>query len=67
MRVTENHCVDCPQGCIDCGRKNVTVTVCDCCKSHSDMLYNYDGKEICRECIEENYLEEILENYEVRT
>lgn len=48
MEKIENHCVGCPQGCINCGRKHVSVTVCDHCSSHA--VYNYEGEDYCKEC-----------------
>lgn len=45
MRTVEDYCVGCPQGCIGCGRKHVTVYWCDVCGQMTD-----NESEICDEC-----------------
>lgn len=47
----EDFCVDCPQGCINCGRKHTKVLYCDECKQESQELYEYEGQELCEECL----------------
>ena len=52
MRSYENYCVGCPQGCINCGRKNdVLIISCDKCGAEDKPVYEYDGKELCIDCI----------------
>lgn len=52
----ENECVDCPKeiGCIGdlCPYKNVTRYYCDNC-GNEDILYRFDNKELCLECVKE--------------
>lgn len=49
-------CVGCPQGCINCGRKNgYWVYVCDMCgeeSSEEDFLMEVFDKELCMNCID---------------
>ena len=48
----ENQCVDCPQGCINCGRKHTLVLTCDDCGDDTDELfYGNDGGEYCMYCL----------------
>lgn len=58
---TEDNCVGCPRGCINCGRKHqaVCIRICDRCKEEVDTLYNYDGEELCLDCIK-NDLDEVI-------
>lgn len=50
---TENICVGCPQGCINCGRKHALVCTCDRCGEQIDpgKLYEYDGEDYCIDCL----------------
>lgn len=53
MLRTENECVGCPQGCINCGRKRVAVWYCDVCgraTSDPDEIQEVDGKDYCDIC-----------------
>lgn len=54
MRQYENFCVGCPQGCINCGRKNVLVMSCDKCGEDITPLYDFMGLELCLDCIMED-------------
>ena len=62
MREWENYCVGCPQGCINCGRKeDILIVSCDeCHRQLSDEvnIYKYDGKELCMGCIFDKYGED---------
>lgn len=51
MTKYENNCVMCGTYCIDCGRRNQAVKVCDICGSQ-EQLYRIDGDELCTSCIE---------------
>ena len=52
MTKIENRCVDCPQGCIHCGRDQVEVDTCDDCGDETEELYyGEDGGEYCRRCV----------------
>lgn len=57
----ENECVDCPMGCMNCGRKRVPVRYCDRCQ-RAEQLYYFDDEELCLECIEES-LDKVEEEY----
>lgn len=52
MVITENECVDCQLPCIyeGCPYFAVTRYYCDNCKEE-EPLYEYDGYELCIECI----------------
>ena len=56
MKRIENECVGCPKelGCLgnSCPNRNVTRYYCDSCNSE-DILYEYDGEELCIDCIKE--------------
>lgn len=51
----ENHCVYCPKelGCLGnaCPNRNVPVKVCDKCKNEVGTLYDYDGEQLCKDCV----------------
>lgn len=52
----ENDCVSCPPeiGCLgsSCPNRNVPHYYCDKCGDEA-QLYEYDGKELCIDCIAE--------------
>ena len=54
LKCIENECVDCPPelGCLgdSCPYKNVPRFYCDECEDEV-TLYEYDGEELCLECI----------------
>lgn len=52
MRIHTNECVSCNLPCIhnSCPYYNVERFYCDECKNE-DTLYEYDGRELCIECI----------------
>lgn len=56
MIVVENECVGCPpeMGCIgaSCKYLNVKRYYCDQCK-FENRLYEFDGQQLCLECIVE--------------
>lgn len=51
----ENECVGCPSnmGCIGegCMYRYSPVFVCDDCKEEVDELYEYEGQQLCLECL----------------
>lgn len=55
MLVYEDHCVGCPPGvhCLGptCPNRNVPVPYCDRCGDALDEIYEYEGEEICEECL----------------
>lgn len=58
MKKIENECCGCPKemGCIGdaCPNKNVARFYCDVC-GEEEMLYCYDGEELCRDCLLEKF------------
>lgn len=63
MTIYEDECVGCPtyMGCLgqSCPNRNVPHIVCDHCRNE-DKIYEFDGEELCIECIIE-LLKEIKE------
>ena len=57
----ENHCVDCPQGCINCGRRYVEVEICDAYGCDDYAIYITDEGYFCENCLEK-YLNKVFEN-----
>lgn len=55
MITYENECVGCPPelGCLydSCPKRNVKHLYCDECGCEEEILYNYDGEELCAECL----------------
>lgn len=53
MKKTENECVGCGLPCMgsSCPNWKVTRFYCDHCKEEA-KLYEFDGKELCIDCIE---------------
>ena len=56
----ESGCVDCGLPCMHetCPNYKVVVYECDCCGDEVDVLYDFDGQELCLDCIE-NKLERV--------
>lgn len=56
MKKYENECVGCPpeMGCLgsSCPNRNVLHLICNKCGDET-QLYEYDGEELCIDCIEE--------------
>lgn len=61
----ENNCVGpCPMGCIDCGRRHEHVYYCDICDDYADEdnpLYEFEGKEVCENCLLESLMSKICD------
>lgn len=55
----ENECVGCPPeiGCLgdSCPNRNVMHLYCDKCKDDCEELYDYDGEELCEECLLDSF------------
>lgn len=56
MITYENQCVGCTSlglPCMGsgCPNANVPVPVCDWCKDEVEELYEYEGDEVCPDCI----------------
>ena len=52
----ENQCCGCATEsypCIgnSCPNRNVPVLVCDECGFEEDILYEYDGQQLCKTCV----------------
>lgn len=51
----ENECVGCPpeMGCLGsaCPYRDVPYLYCDICDEDVDELYEYEGKQVCADCI----------------
>ena len=51
----ENECVCCPpgMGCLgdSCPNRNVMHLYCDKCNADCEELYDYDGEELCEDCL----------------
>ncbi len=53
----ENECVSCGLPCLGsgCPNRHVRRLYCDDCQEETDKLYQYDGKELCLDCLLENF------------
>lgn len=53
----EDWCVGCPaeMGCMgsSCPNRNVEIVYCDECGEDNETIYEFDGEELCLNCIEE--------------
>ena len=67
MRRTDDYCVNCPQGCIHCGRKHVSHYVCDGHNCDADTidgetkLYEDGDRHYCLKCLIKKYKNDFLE------
>ena len=50
----EDNCVCCDR-CVECGRKRQLVMYCDRCECVTEELYEYEGEQLCGECLLEVY------------
>ena len=55
----EDECVCCPpeMGCLGdtCPNINVKHLYCDKCKADCEELYDYDGEELCEDCLLDSF------------
>lgn len=56
MKRVEDECVGCtslglPCMGLGCPNRNVTRLYCDKCDEEVDVLYEYEGQELCEECL----------------
>ena len=57
----ENECVDCPMGCVECGRKSVPHYFCDDCEDENNPedLYIFEDKHktlmLCNYCLSRRF------------
>lgn len=49
----ENECVSCGLPCLGnmCPNRNVKRLYCDKCGDEAETLYEYDGMELCENCV----------------
>lgn len=51
----ESECVDCPSeiSCLgnSCPKRNILHLICDCCYEDAEELYEYDGEQLCEDCL----------------
>lgn len=53
-----NDCVMCPDYCRHCGRDKdykIVHLTCDKCGEEFHTLYEYDGQELCEDCLLEEF------------
>ena len=57
MRYYTNECADCGLPCLfeSCPNYEVLHFKCDFCETEDVKLYDYDGHEICEECLLEQF------------
>ena len=56
----ENECCDCavpgyPCMGSSCPNRNVKHPYCDKCKADCEELYDYDGEELCEDCLKDSF------------
>lgn len=56
----EDDCVGCDLPCrgSSCSLRNIPRCYCDNCKKQTE-IYDYDGQELCEECLKEEFKKEI--------
>jgi len=70
MEAIDDFCVDCPQGCINCGRKYVHHFVCDGKNCDADTLdgetrmYEDGSKHYCLKCLIIKHIDEFVDDLE---
>ena len=52
MKVVENNCVGCPQGCIGCGRNHQEVVKCDSVNCEEYATYTTENGDYCDDCLQ---------------
>jgi hypothetical protein len=62
--IIENNCVDCPQGCIGCGRSHQEIIKCDGYHCDNYAKYCIDGEDYCEECAYK-LMSETIKNYTI--
>ena len=65
MKRVENQCVGCPpeMGCLGtaCINRNVVIFTCDRCNNDEETLYEWDGQEVCLDCIMDEIENDLVE------
>ena len=51
---TTSDCCGC-ETCVSCGRGEYITHICDNCRADDEVIYRFDGMELCYECLE-NYV-----------
>lgn len=52
MRIIEDNCVGCPQGCIRCGRSHQEVIKCDSVNCEEYATYTTEDGDYCDDCLQ---------------
>lgn len=50
----QDNCVGpCPQGCMGagCPKRHEAVLICDRCENEFEDLYDFDGEQLCKDCL----------------
>lgn len=53
-KIIENNCVGCPQGCVQCGRKEEEVIICDNCEDFAE--FRYENTDYCEDCFNDELI-----------
>lgn len=64
MQIIENRCVNCPDGCRNCGADRTPVTVCDNCGSPDRHFWHHEDdpdEQLCLTCAVERAAAEFAE------
>lgn len=66
MIKVESDCYDCGLPCLyeSCSHYKVTRRYCDECGSEQDVLYWWDGQQLCLDCIEAQLERVDFDDYE---
>lgn len=53
----ENDCVSCGLPCLgdSCPNRHVKHLYCDRCDDECEKLYDYDGEQLCLDCLLDNF------------
>lgn len=58
MITVEDECVGClpSMGCLgsSCPYRSVEHKICDICENEVDTLYNFEGQQVCEDCLTTN-------------
>lgn len=59
--INVNDCCGC-ENCVNCGRSNRKVLVCDECQEEKDQYYTNGEKVICGDCLKEHLLNFVFDS-----
>lgn len=65
----ENNCAGCPTYCVHCSRgRDYRQYFCDRCGDNADdALYEFEGEELCFECVKESLISKICDDCDDET